>query len=648
MPNPKLPIDAVLSEITTSVEQNPFSILQAPPGAGKTTGVPLSLLKSATLAHGKILLLQPRRIAAQQACYRLAEQLGESAGATVGYKIRLAQKTSVQTRLEVITEGVLLRYLQQDPSLDGISLVIFDECHERSINADLALSLILQARELFDCQTKLLFMSASLDTSKLEQLLPDANIITSEGRSFAVEMHYSQQQVKLDKVIDSCTATISQLIDTPPNTELKDILVFLPGQREIRRVQQQLEQRFGFSEQVFLPLYGQLPLEQQEVVLRPDERARQKIILATNIAETSLTIDGIGIVVDSGLMRKATYQAKTATTQLSTQRISQAQALQRSGRAGRLAPGLCYRIWSQEQQQSQAQNPTPEILEADLSDLCLQLYQWGCPELCELSWLDQPNDFSYQKARELLQQLGAIDALELTPIGQWMNQLACPVRIASLLIQGAAFDCVDESSTLAALLEDGDTLGDLDRLQQRKLKPQQKKLVQRYQQQIQRLSNEIQSSAIANQDAQDLFAKLTPEQRLAALLMLSHPDKLGQRASGNKYKLSNGRQGELKQSLNTDYIVALDVISFADAKHDSIFQALAIDKDWIEILFAHAIQTKLVVSWPSDSNSCICSEQKQLGALVLERKDLAIADHSDLCQQACIAFIQAKGLRPIR
>ena len=457
-----LPIHEVLPDIVNTLIESDQLILEAPPGAGKTTAVPLALLDQPWLQGQKIMLLEPRRIAAKTAAIRMADMLGEKVGETVGYRVRMDNKVSQKTRIEVVTEGVLTRMMQQDPSLEGVALIVFDEFHERSLDADLALALTLQSRSLFgdlrDQALKILVMSATLDGESVQGLIEQANdctcpIIKSEGRAYPVDIHWfkpsgsnsgpnsgpSNTQLPYGQRLQQ---QVSELVLHALTHENGSLLVFLPGQKEIQGVHQSLNQALSHELNRndntirITPFYGALSLEQQSLAIRPAASGERKIVLTTNIAETSLTIEGIRVVVDSGLVRVAEYDPKSSMSRLRTQRVSKASAQQRMGRAGRTEAGSCYRLWSEEQHYSLANFTEPEIEHADLTHLVLQLSHWGITDPNELDWLTSPKIATYNQAKQLLQQLNALDdtGTQLTAHGQSLMQLPMHPRLGHLIM----------------------------------------------------------------------------------------------------------------------------------------------------------------------------------------------------------------------
>ena len=386
-----LPIFEVLASLKEQLRDHNELVLQAPPGAGKTTVVPLSLLDESWLEGRKILVLEPRRMAARAAATRMAGLLGEAVGETVGYRIRLDSCVGERTRIEVITEGILTRQLQRDPGLEDVALVVFDEFHERNLDSDLCLALVLQGREVFReaAPLKLLVMSATLDGEGVAALLGDAPVLASRGRQFPVTTRYGLPYQLRNPIAPPTVQAVMHALTAHEGS----ILVFLPGQREIIQVARELEralQAAGETQVIIAPLYGSLSLQSQQKAIEPAPEGRRKIVLSTNIAETSLTIEGIQVVVDSGLVREGLFDSATSMTRLTTRRVSRASARQREGRAGRLGPGFCYRLWSEEQDKRLVAHSTPELLQADLAPLALQLLAWGVNDPAELAWLDQP------------------------------------------------------------------------------------------------------------------------------------------------------------------------------------------------------------------------------------------------------------------
>ena len=494
-----LPIDEVLPELIDALNQHHEAVLQAEPGAGKTTRVPLGLLnqkETPWLQGQRILMLEPRRLAARNAAAFMAKQLGEEVGQTVGYKIRFENKVSADTRIEVVTEGILTRYLQNDPSLEGIGLIIFDEFHERSLDADLGLALALQGRRLFRNPgegappLKLLVMSATLDNSRIADLISDtkqpAPIIQSQGRQYPVDILYKPvptSKYTNNRYKDKNNDLIAHLVNITHEILHSDegsILVFLPGQKEIRQAQKSLTERIDEQTTVITPLYGDLNIQEQLKAIAPAIPGRRKIVLATAIAESSLTIEGITVVIDSGLCRAPMFDAATGMTRLHTTRVSKAASVQRAGRAGRLQPGKCYRLWPESHQQQLIDFDSPEILQADLAPLALQLIHWGIDNPNDLVWLDSPPKAAFQQALDLLTKLGAITpnqqaeatSFGITSHGEDMAQLPAHPRIAHMLLTAAEIEkkqhapetkhigIIDLACHIATILNERDPLGE--------------------------------------------------------------------------------------------------------------------------------------------------------------------------------------------
>ncbi|EHK2041754.1 ATP-dependent helicase HrpB [Salmonella enterica] len=445
-----LPVAAVLPELLTALKTAPQVLLSAPTGAGKSTWLPLQLLQLLQQGPvaGKILLLEPRRLAARNVAQRLAEALNEKPGETVGYRMRAQSCVGPRTRLEVVTEGVLTRMIQRDPELRGVGLVILDEFHERSLQADLALALLLDIQQGLRDDLRLLIMSATLDNDRLCQRLPDAPTIVSEGRAFSVERRYQPlaAHLRFDEAVAMATAELLR-------NENGSLLLFLPGVGEIQRVHEHLASRVG-SDVLLCPLYGALSLEAQRKAIVPAPAGMRKVVLATNIAETSLTIEGIRLVVDSAQERVARFDARTGLTRLVTQRISQASMTQRAGRAGRLAPGICLHLLAKEQAERAAAQSDPEILHSDLSGLLMEVLQWGCHDPASLFWLDRPPEVNLQAARRLLLMLGALEGERLSARGRKMAAMGNDPRLAAMLVNADEGDSAATAAMLAAILED--------------------------------------------------------------------------------------------------------------------------------------------------------------------------------------------------
>jgi ATP-dependent helicase HrpB len=448
---PQLPIKAIFPDLRKAMQDARSVVLEAPPGAGKTTLVPLALLDEPWLQDRKILMLEPRRVAARAAASRMASLLGEEPGGIVGYRVRQDSRVSARTKVIVLTEALLTRRLQEDPELSDVGLVIFDEYHERSLNADLGLALALQVQEALNANIRLLVMSATLDGARISTLLGDAPVIRSEGRMFPVETRYvtPPQNQRIDQIV---TSTI---LDALHDTE-GGLLAFLPGEGEIRSVERALAGHdLGNAE--LAPLYGNLPPEVQDKAIRPRTDGRRKIVLATSIAETSLTIEDVRVVIDSGLQRLARYNPATGMTQLVTQRVSLASADQRRGRAGRVAPGICYRLWSEPETRSLSAYTPPEILTSDLAPLALEIAAWGERDTSALRLLDQPPKGTFTEAQLLLRELEALDGENrITPHGRACMSFGAHPRLAHMMIRGSELGLGATAAALAAVLSERD------------------------------------------------------------------------------------------------------------------------------------------------------------------------------------------------
>lgn len=653
-----LPIAAVLPALQQALADRHEVVLEAPPGAGKTTLVPLALLDAPWLAGQKILMLEPRRLAAKNAAHRMASLLGEHVGQTVGYRMRLESKVSGSTRIEVITEGILTRLLQHDPALDGVGLAIFDEFHERSLDADLALSLCLHGRDLFratDNPLKLLVMSATLDAAPIAALLDNAPIIRSAGRSYPVDIRYGQAARPGERIATRTVAALQAALQAHPGSS---ILAFLPGQGEIKQVAQGLTDWLRSRQQRDVevhPLHGQLGLEEQQRAIAPAPAGQRKVVLATNLAETSLTIEGVDVVVDAGLVREARFDPNTGMDSLHTVRISRAASTQRAGRAGRLAPGVCYRLWSAAQQEQLAAHPTPEILRADLAPLALQLLAWGVTDPAELRWLDAPPAAMWQQALDLLEALGALarsPALRLTPHGQQLAALPLHPRLAHLLLCGATLGQTRTAAALAAILAERHPASQADPDLSHAVEilngtapcpaPYQawlhrtRQLAQQYQASLHPLR--LQSPAVT--------PPLSSQQVLGYLVACAYPERIARRRHSGGYQLANGRSATLPAACplaTAPWLAVAEVSSHAGSSSDTIRTAAVLDPALFAGLLRAHVQEHTVLAWDDKAGRFVAETQRKVGALVLERKPLAQVPTAAKTQ-ALLGLIRQQGL----
>ncbi len=656
-----LPIDALLDDIRAALRQRDELVLQAAPGAGKTTRVPLALLAQPWLGRQKILLLEPRRMAARTAAERMASLLGEACGETVGYRMRQHSRVGPKTRIEVITEGVLTRQLQSDPELQGVGLVIFDEFHERNLNSDLGLALTLQARALLrdDSPLKLLIMSATLEGLDFTRLLGDAPRIVSAGRSFPVTLHYAET-VKTGEPIEP--PVVKAILRAVAETD-GSILVFLPGQREIRRVQQRLQPQLDAS-LCIRPLYGALSLEQQMAAIRPldeTDACRRKIVLATDIAETSITIDDVSTVVDSGLSRQPGFDPVTGMTRLHTRRISRASSVQRMGRAGRTRAGHCYRLWSESTQAGlRAQTPA-EILQADLCPLALQLLQWGVNDVDELSWLDRPPAAALQQAQDLLQALGATEAiganghLRLSPHGEQMAQLPLHPRLAHMLIKAAGQGYLPQAAALAALLSEKDPLrqygadiaAKVDVLLGDIPCESQHKGWLHYSRRQMKAYQAVCRNIKAQEDIE-----ITPPDAIGWLISLAYPDRIAQRRrdEGLVYRLSNGRAARfsaLQKLAQFPYLAIAEMGGLAGQREDGIYAAAPLNAALFEHALAPLLTQQAVVEWDERSGKMLAEQRTLLGRLIIHRAPMEQIP-AQVRAREILALVRKKGLSLLR
>ncbi len=647
----ELPIEAVIAPLRSALSLRDEVVLEAPPGAGKTTRVPLALLNEPWLAGQRILMLEPRRLAARAAAERLASQLGERVGQTVGYRIRLESKVGPGTRIEVLTEGVLSRRLQEDPALEGVGLVIFDEFHLRTLEADLALALCLSSRELLrepSQPLKILLMSATLEGERLSRLLGDAPVLTSQGRMYPVSQVWGRPfqlgEALEPRIVQTCLQALAE--------QSGSILLFLPGQAEIRRVQRQLQEQLAESREILLcPLHGALDLAAQRAAIEPAPVGKRKLVLATNIAETSLTIEGVRVVIDAGLARVPRFDPATGMTRLVTQRISRASATQRAGRAGRLEPGVCYRLWSEAQQDQLTAYDAPEILQADMSSVALQLARWGvAPDA--LLWLDAPPAAAFAQAQDLLRQLGALDDRgNITKHGRAMAELPAHPRLAHLLLRAQALDLLDLACDLAALLGERDVLRGagadlqlrLDALKGDAALPAMRSAKQG----IRQISRQYRS--LLRGKATEPVAEPSASCWLGALLAFAYPDRIARQrhASGGSYRLANGRAAQFAEPdslMQQPWLVVADLGGRRGQREDSIYLAAALDPGLFDTVLAEQVRQSDSIAWDEREGVLKVERQYRIGELLLRSTSLPEVDEQARCA-AMIELVRRKGLQ---
>ncbi|MGV3979425.1 ATP-dependent helicase HrpB [Citrobacter freundii] len=618
-----LPVAAVVPELLTALDVSPQVLLTAPTGAGKSTWLPLRLLEHGGI-KGRIILLEPRRLAARNVAQRLAELLNEKPGETVGYRMRAQSCVGSQTRLEVVTEGVLTRMIQRDPELTGVGLVILDEFHERSLQADLALALLLDVQQGLRDDLKLLIMSATLDNGRLQQLLPDAPMIISEGRTFPVERRYQPlaAHLRFDEAVAIATAELLR-------HESGSLLLFLPGVGEILRVQEQLATRVG-GDVVLCPLYGALTLAEQRQAILPAPQGKRKVVLATNIAETSLTIEGIRLVVDCAQERVARYDARTGLTRLITQRISQASMTQRAGRAGRLEPGICLHLLAKEQAERAAAQGEPEILQSDLSGLLMELLQWGCTDPEQLNWLDTPPAINLQAAKRLLQMLGALEGDRLSARGQKMAALGNDPRLAAMLVSTKNDDEAASAAKLIAILEEPPRGGSTDLAVA--FSRNQPTWQQRSQQLLKRLN--VRSGQ--------------PDGALLPLLLAqAFADRIARRrGQEGRYQLANGMGAMLDADDaqgRHEWLIAPLLLQGSSSPDARILLALPLDIEALMQACPELLQQSDTIEWDETQGTLKALRRSRIGQLTVKVQPLAKPSEEEL-HQAMLNGIRDKGL----
>lgn len=628
------PVLEILDDLKKQLTQNNIVILQAPPGAGKSTILPLQLLKEPWLKNQKIILLEPRRLAARSVATRMATLLNEEPGNTIGFRIRFETNICSNTKIEVITEGILTRMIQTDNSLDGIGLIIFDEFHERSLHADLALALCLQAQQLLRSDLRILIMSATLDIEKLSSIL-QAPVITSLGKQFSVAHQYVAPD-KDDRIAQSVAKVIKKVI----NEQKGDVLVFLPGAGEIRYVQQLIEEYGDFT---VMPLYGDLPFSQQQAAILPHPNGIRKIVLATSIAETSLTIQGITTVIDSGYARVPKFDPRSGLTKLETIRVTRDAADQRAGRAGRLGPGICYRLWAENTHQHLLPMRQPEILEADLASLILELANWGIQNINELTWITHPPTGAVNQAKELLNQLEALSVDKITLRGKEMLKLPTHPRVAHMLLSTAS---ISLATDIASLLEERDPLpkgagADLSlRIEAlRKWRGGEKVNADRtILQRIERVAMEWRKIFKISTDN-----SAAADTEIGLLLSEAYPERIAKQIDkqGDRFKLANGRVAKLPEhdALHREAWLCIAQLD-AGKSEGKIFMAAPLSEN---DLISKSTEQE-IVEWDRDRGMISASQERRIGTLSLSSKQVSKINQEKRIEILVRAF-QEEGLK---
>jgi ATP-dependent helicase HrpB len=631
----ELPIDEALPRLTAALRQVRTAVLVAPPGAGKTTRVPLWLLDTLWAADKKILVLEPRRLAARAAAERMAATLNETVGETIGLRVRFGSKVSRKTRIEVVTEGIFTRLILDDPSLAGAAAVLFDEFHERSLDADLGLALAREVQLGLRDDLRLVVMSATLDGARVAKLLGDAPVIESEGRAFPVETRYLGRASNILTERQMAEA-VARALKTDPGS----ILAFLPGQAEIRRTETLLKELSPDPAVDIVTLYGALDAKTQDRAIAPAPPGRRKMVLATSIAETSLTIEGVRVVIDSGLARVPRYEPDVGLTRLETVRVSRAAADQRRGRAGRTEPGICYRLWDEPQTASLELYARPEMLSADLSGMLLDLAQWGETDPAKLAFLDAPPSSALTEARALLIELGALDANgRITDEGRKLRQLPLPPRLARMVVNAASEGAERRAADIAALLSERGLGGndvdlghrlDLFRRDNSRRGEDARRMAKRW------AENAARDAASTRKAAS--LARAEDELSAGAILSLAYPNRIARNRGGNgAFLLANGRGANVDPAFALAREPFLAVAEMAgSAAQSRILLAAPITLDEIEQRFSDRIERRKDISFDAASASLRGRYSERLGAIPLIERPLRIettADTADILAQ---------------
>ncbi|MGH6760629.1 MAG: ATP-dependent helicase HrpB [Phyllobacterium sp.] len=627
---PILPVTEALPALEQALESRSSAVLVAPPGAGKTTIVPIHLLGAVWRGDGVIVVLEPRRLAARSAARRMASLLGEEVGGTVGYRMRLETRVSSKTRILVVTEGVFARMILDNPGFDGIAAVLFDEFHERSLDADFGLALALDVQAALRPDLRLLVMSATLDGARVAKLLDGAPVVESEGRSYPVDMRYRERKPD-EKIEDAMAKAIRDMLAD----ESGSILAFLPGQREIERTALQLRDRIG-PDTILAPLYGAMESGDQDAAIKPAPQGRRKVVLATSIAETSITIDGVRVVIDSGLARVPKYEPSTGLTRLETIRAARSSVNQRAGRAGRTEPGIALRLWRAEQTAALPAFATPEILEADLSGLVLDCAAWGVSDPASLAFLDKPPAPALSEAKQMLLRLGAIDADgRLTADGEAMRSLALPARLAHMVVAAARRGEGQRAAELAVLLTErglGGSDTDLDTRLNRFRNDRGDRAMR-----ARGLAKRIASSVLQEKgDAQSSAGRM---------LIDAYPDRIAKaRGAAGQYVLANGRGGELDPAISLSrapWLVVADLTGSAGRAR--ILSAVEVTEAEIREALGERIESGRQVVYDREKNALLAREATRIGAITLSEKQLPAPTGAD-ADAAVIEAVREHGL----
>lgn len=615
-----LPIDAVLDDLSRTLEAHSAAVLVAPPGAGKTTRVPLALLDAPWARDKKIIVLEPRRIAARASADRMAKSLGERAGETVGYRVRFGSKISRATRIEVVTEGIFTRQILDDPELSGVAAVLFDEFHERSLDADMGLALARDSQTGLREDLRILVMSATLDGARVARLLGEAPVVESEGRAFPVETRYLGR--KADAPIER---QMADAIASALRADSGSVLAFLPGAAEIRRTQNFLGERVQDASIEIVPLFGALDAAVQDRAIAPAPKGTRKVVLATSIAETSLTIEGVRIVVDSGLARVPRYEPDIGLTRLETVRAARAAVDQRRGRAGRTEPGVCYRLWDEPQTASLAPYTQPEILSADLSSLVLDLAQWGVADPAALSFLDPPPAPAWKEAKSLLEELNALDGDgRITAEGKSLRALALPPRLARMIVDSHRVGEGEAAAEIAAIITERGLGGDSVDLEHR-----------RDQFRRDRSPRAMSARDLARRWASQVAASertAAGQDDLSTGLMLAYafPDRVARNRGNGSFVLANGRGAAVEQtsSLARAPYIAIGEMT-GTAASGRILLAAQITQDEVERHFAEHIETVDEISFDRGAMALRARRKRALHAITLSEATLAVSPSED-------------------